>query len=639
MGQSSILAKMAVQIVANNAQFAAAMKQSQAQMKGFQKTAQGLSRTLGTFGLGIGIYEAISAIQYGVNVMADFEKSMSEVRAITNASDNDFKALKESALELGRTTLFTAKQVSELQVAYGRLGFSTQEILNSTAATLELSTATGEDLAKSADIAGSTLRAFNLDASEMQRVVDVMAASFNKSALGLDNFGESMKYVAPVAAAANISLEETTSMLGVLADAGIRGSMAGTSLRKIISDVGKESGTLSERLQKLADKGLTGADAMDEVGRTAYASLLILTKHIDKVNEGTKAYSNVTGEAKKMADLMSDNLTSDITKLTSAFDGLILKFSEGTGPMRDMVQALTALVTLLSKDEIVEFLKFTTSVGLFVPRMVLKGVKAIKEWNDEGERLNTWLKDMDAEAIKEAFGGPDNIKASEDWNPFGSLFKAIDEGKVEKVQQLTTATKELAKVIEHVALSQTAQRAMSGTAVTSTTTASGFGIIPIDTKSAFNNMEALRNKSAETTEEISGNWIDLSGIVGSSITSLAEGLGSAIIGVEDFGSAVLKAFASFAKEFGSMLIASGVAALALEKLITNPVAAIAAGVALVAIAGAASASLSQAHSGLRGASIGRTPSEVNSGRADFRVKGYDLVNLGSKEGYRRSRVG
>lgn len=323
-------------------------------MNGFKTQLANVGAAMGvTFGAAT----VFQGLQYGFKVIKDFEKSMSEVRAITNATDAEFAALTNSAMELGRTTLFTAKQVSELQIAFGRLGFSNQEILDSTAATLQLAVATGEDLVKSADIAGSTLRSFNLDAKEMQRVVDVMAASFNKSALGLDNFGESMKYVAPVAAASNITLEETTAMLGVLADAGIRGSMAGTSLRKIISDVGGESGTLAEKLEKLAAKGLSGADAMDEVGRTAYASLLILTKHINKVNDATEAYQNASGEAEAMASLMSDNLSGDITKLSSAIDGLILQFRDGSGPIRDMVQALTELVNLVSSPASINAIK------------------------------------------------------------------------------------------------------------------------------------------------------------------------------------------------------------------------------------------------------------------------------------------
>jgi TP901 family phage tail tape measure protein len=273
MASSTILAKMSVLISAQTAEFGKALERSQAQLNQFSGSVKKMAAGVG---VAFGAFEAFSVVKSAVNSIIEFEHTLSTVKAITGATGKEFQQLKKSALDLGASTKYTATQVAELQVEYGRLGFTTKEILAATSATLDLATATGSDLAKSADVAGSTVRGFGLNAEETRRVVDVMAESFNKSALGLENFSEAMKYVAPVAAQAGLSVEETTAMLGTLADAGIRGSMAGTSLRKIISDLGGETGTLSEKLKKLADKGLTGAQAMDEVGRTAYASLLVL---------------------------------------------------------------------------------------------------------------------------------------------------------------------------------------------------------------------------------------------------------------------------------------------------------------------------------------------------------------------------
>lgn len=346
---NSVLASMAVKISANTAEFGAALKQTNAQLKGFQT---GLNQIGAALGVTFGATTAFNGLKAGIEIISSFEASMSEVKAITGATGKDFDDLTKSALDLGAATKFTAKEVSQLQVAYGRLGFTTKEILNATGATLDLAAATGEDLAKSADIAGSVVRAFNLDASETIRVADVMASSFNKSALGLDNFGEAMKYVAPVAANAGLSLEQTTAMLGVLADNGIRGSMAGTSLRKIISDLGKGAAPmLTKKLQELAMAGITGADAMDEVGRTAYASLLILAKNTEKVNEATTAYNNAAGSVGAMAAVMQDNLQGDVTKLTSAFEGMILKLRDGTPVLRSWAQDLTSIIDRISGNK------------------------------------------------------------------------------------------------------------------------------------------------------------------------------------------------------------------------------------------------------------------------------------------------
>jgi hypothetical protein len=341
---NSILAKMAVLISANTAAFDRNLKQSQTHFEKFTSTINNASNAIG---IAFGSVAAFNGLKYGVSIIANFEQRMSEVQAITGATGRGFEKLKKNALDLGAATKFTSEEVAELQVAYGRLGFTEKEILQVTESTLNLATATGEDLAKSADIAGSTLRGFGLDATEMGRVIDVMASSFNKSALGLENFSEAMKYVAPVAAANNISLEETTALLGTLADNGIRGSMAGTSLRKIISDLDKGTKPLNEKLKDLAAKGFNSADAMDEVGRTAYASLLTLVKYSEKTDELTKSLGNVNGEAEKMARIMEDNLIGDFTKLTSAVDGLILSASGASGPLREMTQGLTELVNFI----------------------------------------------------------------------------------------------------------------------------------------------------------------------------------------------------------------------------------------------------------------------------------------------------
>jgi hypothetical protein len=337
----NVLARLAVELRANTAQFNAALKQSEKQ---FQAFTGGITRAAGTLGVGLGASALVGVIGDAVNSMKEFQQQMKTVQAITNATDVEFTKLNDSALKLGGTTQFTAKQVAELQTEFGRLGFSVSEILNATEATVDLATATGEDLAKSADTAGSTIRGFGLDASETRRVVDVMAESFNRSALGLSNFTEAMKYVAPIAKSANLTVEETTALLGTLADAGIRGSQAGTSLRKIITDLAKDGRPLAVRLKELADRGLSFAQANDEVGRTAYASLLVLTQNQQKTEALTKALNNAEGAAKRTADIVGDTLAGDLKELSGSYDAVIQGQGEVTGSIRTVVQSLTDLV-------------------------------------------------------------------------------------------------------------------------------------------------------------------------------------------------------------------------------------------------------------------------------------------------------
>lgn len=347
MATTSVLAKLIVAISAQNAEFNRALSSSQKQLQSFQK---GLASVGQALGITFGAAAVVSGIKQVIGLTAEFEHTMSTLKAITGSTGDEFKKLRDDAIRLGSATKFTANEVGQLQIAFGRLGFNTKEILDATEATLALAAATGEDLAKSADVAGSTVRGFGLEAKETQRVVDVMAKSFNTTALGLDNFAESMKYVAPIANAANASVEETTALLGVLADSGIRGSSAGTALRKIFGELSRDGRPLSERLKELGEKGLTLSDAYDEVGRTAQTALLVLTKNTDKNEQLAKSFQNVTGEAEAMARVMQDDLIGDAEKLSSAFEGLILKLSK-TDALRDLTQALTALVTALGDGQ------------------------------------------------------------------------------------------------------------------------------------------------------------------------------------------------------------------------------------------------------------------------------------------------
>lgn len=284
-----------------------------------------------------------------VQVFSGFQYQMSKVQAVSNATGEQFKALKDNAKELGASTEYTATQVAELQLNYARLGFAPEEILKITSATLDLATATGSDLATAADVAGSTLRAFGYDGSQMGRVVDVMAASFNKSALQLDYFSESMKYVAPIAAKAGISIEQTTAMLGILADRGIRGSQAGTALKRILSEISTEGKSVSEALADLNEKGLTLADAEAEVGKYAMTALTVLADNAPAVESLTAALNDSAGAAEHAAAVMRDNIQGDLDTFKSRLEGLIIRIGDGLNPViRRAIQFFTALLTPLS---------------------------------------------------------------------------------------------------------------------------------------------------------------------------------------------------------------------------------------------------------------------------------------------------
>lgn len=638
MTGNSILAKMVVQITANNAAFGAAMKQSQAQMRGFQKTAQTLNTALGAVGLGLGLTEAIRVFQASVGIMADFERSMSEVRAITGATGKEFKSLEADAMRLGRTTKFTATEVSQLQVAFGRLGFSTKEILDATEATLDLAAATGEDLAKSADVAGSTVRGFGLDANQTLRVADVMAVGFNKTALSLDNFTESMKYVAPVAHAAGASVEETTALLGVLANAGIRGSQAGTSLRRIFTDMTKDGRPLQVRLQELADKGLNLSDSFDEIGRIAQTSLLVLSKGTDQFAELTKEADNAAGSVHEMARIMQDNLTGDTTKLKSAVEGLVLKFGEGNTTLREFVQGLTKLVAILSDDQTIKVIKAWFDVVTFIPRKTIEGINAIidaihgeadafkemadrrrKEWEErESKRLSDEKQKIEAvNDARKRYNAllRDAYKAIPYKNPNKeeSPSDAGDEFYHPNINKDPLSGIDLGEPVPGVVKEIEYNKELHDSLLT---------------------LEADREKQIQQMQTMADTAVNMGTAIGDAFEGMIEGTTS-------FAGALAKVTEEIITMYLRQSIAAMIAASIKDPSTPFPFAKIAiAAAGIGVIKGLFSRIGGDGGGGIGGgiAAPGRTPSEIKvSGRSY--VRGYTIETVLDKDSYRRGRVG
>jgi hypothetical protein len=296
-----------------------------------QTASTSLRSFLGAFGVVGGIYMFASALKSAFETIKENDKANADLAATMGVTRKEIAALTKDQQRLGASTKFTATEVAGLQKEYAKLGFSQREILSATEATLNLAAAVDTDLANAAMVGGSTLRAFGLDASQMSRVTDVMASSFTKSALDIENFRESMKYVAPIARATNVSIEKTTALLGILADNGIKGSMAGTSLRRILTDLAATGKPFNEAFGELQNKGITVADAFDEVGRNAQSAFLILANNVDKVNALGEALDNAGGSAERMANEQLKSLEGEITLLSSAWDGFILGLNKGEG--------------------------------------------------------------------------------------------------------------------------------------------------------------------------------------------------------------------------------------------------------------------------------------------------------------------
>lgn len=312
----------------------------------------------------------------------DFEEAMSAVRAVTQATDEDFRTLSEAAIELGKATKFTAMEAAAGQKYLGLAGFKTNEILSTMPAMLDLASAGNMDLARTADIVSDTLTAMSLSADRATEVADIMAATITKSNTDIAQMGEALKMATASADMLGVTMPQLSAMLGMLGDIGIKGTMAGTSIREMmnrITQIGKSEGSL-KALQQL---GLSMDDLVDSQGNLRHMTELIpmFVEGVRKlpgnlaqaVNlselfgvRGSMAFSAFTkagakdytefvrtleqdsaGLAKRVSEQMLDNLAGDITKLQSMWEATMITLGKGVNrALRPVVQVLTTIVEL-----------------------------------------------------------------------------------------------------------------------------------------------------------------------------------------------------------------------------------------------------------------------------------------------------
>jgi len=390
--------------------------------KDLQKLEKRTGSTTKSFAkMGAGILAAVTAFKTITSVIGsaiksfrDFEFQMAKVRAVTGASNSDFKKLSSSAKDLGRTTFFTATQVAELQTNYAKLGFTTTEILNAQEATLQLATATGSDLARAAIVAGSAVRGFGLDADETQRVVDVMAVSFTSSALDIEKFQTSMTKVAPIAKSAGFSIEDTTAIMAQLADSGIEASIAGTSLRNILlkmqdpnSDLVKSFGKtihsldeLTPALAKFSEEGGSLAEIMEVVDlRQAAAFEQMITSRERTVNL-RDSLLDANGAAKEMAEIVGENMEGAFKRFTSALEGLAINITEGFigKAVTSFLENVTGILTFV--NEFIDTSKTLDEVTAETAGSLLKESIELQNLATDYDTLNSKINQSTSDRVK-----------------------------------------------------------------------------------------------------------------------------------------------------------------------------------------------------------------------------------------------
>ena len=302
---------------------------------------------VGFAALTAGVIVASKAIMSATKEFMKFEAGMAEVKSILlDVSDSDFGRLEDSAKQLGATTAFTAEEASGGMANLARAGFSTNEILAATPAVLNLASATGMELAEASNIAAVAVRGFGLEATETAHVADVLALAASKTNTTVTEMGDAMSYVAPVANQLGFTIEETSAMLGKLADAGIKGSKGGTALRTIMLKLGgtiEKEGTGALRDYFKAQHSVT--ENMEKFGKIGVTAAGVLSGVVDETDQLTTAMTEAVGVVDKMADTRLDTLEGDVTLFQSAVSGLKTEIGEKLAPtFREIVQVATKFI-------------------------------------------------------------------------------------------------------------------------------------------------------------------------------------------------------------------------------------------------------------------------------------------------------
>lgn len=318
-----------------------------------------------------------------VKTTADFDSSMSKVSAISGATGKDFDALRDKAREMGAETKFSASEAADAFTYMAMAGWKTEEMMQGIDGIMSLSAADGLDLATTSDIVTDSLSAFGLTAKDSAHFADVLAAASTNANTNVSMMGETFKYAAPVAGALGYSVEDVATAVGLMANAGIKGSQAGTALRGWLTRMAKPTkeslnamkfldieiqntdGSMKS-LSEIISYTKRQFDTLNEAEKAQYAAMLagqngmsgllaIMNASEDDIEKLSKAIKSANGTAKDMAETMQNNLNGQLTILKSQLseaaisigDALIPKIREATS----VVQSATDWFNNLSAEE------------------------------------------------------------------------------------------------------------------------------------------------------------------------------------------------------------------------------------------------------------------------------------------------
>jgi TP901 family phage tail tape measure protein len=310
---------------------------------------------------------------FPVKIASDFESAMKGVVAVTTGARENYEALANEAKRLGRETAFTATEAAEGFKLLGQAGLTAEEAIVALEPALNLAAAGGLSLAESADISTNVLKGFGLATEDLTRVTDILANTATSANTNITDLGQAMSFAAPAAKAAGVEIAAASAAVGVLGDAGVKATRAGTGLRAILTrlsdpKIAKKLSDIGIAVEETADGGIDLISTFENIGEKAAAgtfglaesteifgrnfstTALIIAENVERLKELTEANRNAEGTAKATADTMLEGLGGALVELKSAAQGLAIEIGEPLlQPMENLVDQIKEVVQVITQ--------------------------------------------------------------------------------------------------------------------------------------------------------------------------------------------------------------------------------------------------------------------------------------------------
>ncbi len=359
----------------------------------FNREARGLARGFGLI--------AIAAGGAAIRSFAQFGETMATVRGVASATSEEFAALRQQALNLGRDTRFSATQAAEGQLFLARAGLEVNEVMQALPATLRLAQATLIDVGQAGDIVTNAMAAYGAQAADTAKFVDVLTATTTAANTDIVQLADAFNLVAPIANAASVDVETLSAAVGVLSNAGIQATRAGTGLRNLIlrleapstkateifeslgisvDDLSVEARGLVPVLQTLAAANIDVGTAAELFEQRAAGIFQVLSRNIPQLKELSEALRNAAGRAEELQKIQDATLRGSFLRLISAAEGFGIAFTQTTGIGDGLRQTLDNMANAVNRvtDNIGRFADRIVHIGTFVAVFALSRTGIVK---------------------------------------------------------------------------------------------------------------------------------------------------------------------------------------------------------------------------------------------------------------------